>query len=73
MEGLDYLGDEPRERYEELRKRYDELRGRYAVLTGATLQASRRLVRAFPKMQSRHHRDLLDELRNRLEEAAHRR
>ncbi|MBM6948161.1 putative ABC transporter permease [Mordavella massiliensis] len=73
MEGLDYLGDEPRERYEELRKRYDELRGRYAVLTGATLQASRRLVRAFPKMQSRHHRDLLDELRKRLEEAAHRR
>ena len=71
-EQLDALSGEARERLDllsgETRERYDMLRQRYAELTGATLQASRRLVRAFPRMESRRHKELLDELKRRLEE-----
>lgn len=71
-EQLDALSGEARERLDllsgETRERYDILRQRYAELTGATLQASRRLVRAFPRMESRRHKELLDELKRRLEE-----
>ena len=71
-EQLDALSGEARERLDllsgETRERYDMLRPRYAELTGATLQASRRLVRAFPRMESRRHKELLDELKRRLEE-----
>lgn len=71
-EQLDALSGEARERLDllsgETRERYDMLRQRYAELTGATLQASRRLVRAFPRMESRRHKELLDEMKRRLEE-----
>lgn len=71
-EQLDALSGEARERLDllsgETRERYDMLRQRYSELTGATLQASRRLVRAFPRMESRRHKELLDELKRRLEE-----
>lgn len=71
-EKLDALSGEARERLDllsgETRERYDMLRQRYAELTGATLQASRRLVRAFPRMESRRHKELLDEMKRRLEE-----
>ena len=71
-EQLDALSGEARERLDllsgETRERYDMLRQRYAELAGATLQASRRLVRAFPRMESRRHKELLDELKRRLEE-----
>ena len=49
------------------------LRQRYAELTGATLQASRRLVRAFPRMESRRHKELLEELKRKLEEVTRKR
>ena len=71
-EKLDALSGEARERLDllsgETRERYDMIRQRYSELTGATLQASRRLVRAFPRMESRRHKELLDELKRRLEE-----
>ena len=71
-EQLDALSGAARERLDllsgETRERYDMLRQRYAELTGATLQASRRLVRAFPRMESRRHKELLDEMKRRLEE-----
>ena len=71
-ERLDAISGEAKERLDllsgETRERYDMLRQRYAELTGATLQASRRLVRAFPRMESRRHKELLDELKRRLEE-----
>ena len=71
-EQLDALSGEARERLDllsgETRERYDMIRQRYSELTGATLQASRRLVRAFPRMESRRHKELLDELKRRLEE-----
>lgn len=76
-EKLDALSGEARERLDllsgETRERYDILRQRYAELTGATLQASRRLVRAFPRMESRRHKELLEELKRKLEEVTRKR
>lgn len=75
-ERLDAISGEAKERLdllsEETRERYDMLRQRYAELTGATLQASRRLVRAFPRMESRH-KELLEELKRKLEEVTRKR
>ncbi|WP_033126720.1 putative ABC transporter permease [Eubacterium sp. ER2] len=76
-ERLDAISGEAKERLdllsEETRERYDILRQRYAELTGATLQASRRLVRAFPRMESRRHKELLEELKRKLEEVTRKR
>ena len=76
-ERLDAISGEAKERLdllsEETRERYDMLRQRYAELTGATLQASRRLVRAFPRIESRRHKELLEELKRKLEEVTRKR
>lgn len=76
-ERLDAISGEAKERLdllsEETREQYDMLRQRYAELTGATLQASRRLVRAFPRMESRRHKELLEELKRKLEEVTRKR
>ena len=76
-ERLDAISGEAKERLdllsEETRERDDMLRQRYAELTGATLQASRRLVRAFPRMESRRHKELLEELKRKLEEVTRKR
>ena len=76
-ERLDAISGEAKERLdllsEETRERYDMLRQRYAELTSATLQASRRLVRAFPRMESRRHKELLEELKRKLEEVTRKR
>lgn len=76
-ERLDAISGEAKERLdllsEETRERYDMLRQRYSELTGATLQASRRLVRAFPRMESRRHKELLEELKRKLEEVTRKR
>ena len=76
-ERLDAISGEAKERLdllsEETRERYDMLRQRHAELTGATLQASRRLVRAFPRMESRRHKELLEELKRKLEEVTRKR
>ena len=76
-ERLDAISGEAKERLdllsEETRERYDMLRQRYAELTGATLQASRRLVKAFPRMESRRHKELLEELKRKLEEVTRKR
>ena len=72
-ERLDVLSGESKERAEQLREHYDALRQRYAELNGATMQASRRLVRAFPRMESRKHKELLDEMKKRLEEVTRKR
>ncbi len=71
-ERLDVLSEEAKERAEQLRVHYDELKQRYAELTGATLQSSRRFVKAFPRMESRKHKELLDDMKRRLEELSRR-
>lgn len=53
---------------EERKEHYAELRKRYAELSGASTRVSVRLLKAFPKMESRKHRDILAELRRALEE-----
>lgn len=67
MEKAEMLGDAA-----QLRVHYDELKQRYAELTGATLQSSRRFVKAFPRMESRKHKELLDDMKRRLEELSRR-
>lgn len=53
---------------EEMRNRISELKARYQELGSKTPKISRRLVKAFPKMESRSYKLQLDELRKRLGE-----
>ena len=47
--------------------RREELKKRYEELAAASTHVSRRLAKAFPKMESRKHREILNELRERME------
>ncbi len=55
--------EEPRERLEEYG---EELKKRYEELAGQRGRIVRRLVSAFPKMESRHHKEILEELKIKL-------
>lgn len=50
----------------ELRSKYAELKGRYTELSERTTRITRRLLGAFPRMESRHHGEMLNELRARM-------
>ena len=50
----------------ELRGKYAELKGRYTELSERTTRITRRLLGAFPRMESRHHREMLNELKSRM-------
>lgn len=50
----------------ELRNKYTELKGKYAELAGRSTLVTRRLIDAFPKMESRLHREIFNEMRNRI-------
>lgn len=75
-ERLTSLTEETKEKTEWMRRhsvqRYEELRSKYEELAGATLHGSRRLVKAFPKMESRKHKDLLEQMKKRLGEKSFR-
>lgn len=58
--------EEQKARMAEQKARMAELKERYAELAGRSTRVSRRLVRAFPKMESRHHKEILEELKLRL-------
>lgn len=66
------LSEETREKAGEMRRRsemrYEELRNKYEELAKVTFHTSRRLVKAFPKMESRRHKDLLNQMKKRMEE-----
>lgn len=51
---------------EEQKARIDELRSRYADLAEYSGKVGARLIKAFPKMESRHHKDILEELKLRI-------
>ena len=51
----------------DMRMRREELKKRYEELAAASTHVSRRLAKAFPKMESRKHREILNELRERME------
>lgn len=53
---------------EEMRSRIESLKARYQELGSKTPKVSRRLVKAFPKMESRNHKLQLEELRKKLNE-----
>ena len=44
----------------------EELKARYRALAERTLRDGRRLVRAFPGIQSRRHKELLERIRERI-------
>lgn len=78
LEKLEDKKEEFREKYEDfydlgedikedMRIRFDEMKKRYDELAAASTHVSRRLIKAFPKMESRRHREILNELRERLE------
>jgi len=57
-----------KERAVQLREYYVQLKERYAQLAKSSTKVSERLVKAFPKMESRNHKDILEELKKGLEE-----
>lgn len=57
--------EELKERYEELKVRYEGLKERYEELSVQRSGVARRLMEAFPRMESRHHKDIFDELKNK--------
>lgn len=78
LEKLEEKKEEFREKYEDfydigedikgdMRERFEEMKKRYEELAAASTLVSRRLVKAFPKMESRKHREILNELKERLE------
>lgn len=50
----------------ELRGKYADLKGKYAELAGRSTRVTRRLIDAFPKMESRLHKEMFNEMRNRV-------
>ena len=50
----------------ELRNKYAELKGKYTELAGRSTLVTRRLIDAFPKMESRLHKEMFNEMRNRI-------
>ena len=51
---------------EEQKARIEELKKKYTELAGRSTKVSVRLMKAFPKMESRNHRELLDAMKLRL-------
>ena len=72
MDKLEDAAEEMKEKFgsvsEESRKRTEELKERYAQLASGGSRVSERLLKAFPKMESRRHRDILNELKEKLED-----
>lgn len=64
-EELKDRGEELRMRGEELKGRYEELKARYEELSIQHLGVAKRLMQAFPGMESRRHRDILEELKEK--------
>ncbi|MGF0032044.1 putative ABC transporter permease [Bariatricus sp. SGI.154] len=58
--------EEQKVRMEEQKVRIAELKNRYAELAERSTRVSRRLAKAFPKMESRHHKEIMEELKLRL-------
>ena len=67
VEKLERLEDRKEDIREDMRMRREELKKRYEELAAASTHVSRRLAKAFPKMESRKHREILNELRERME------
>lgn len=65
-EGKRRLGERIGESEERLEEYREDLRKRYEELAGQRSRIVKRLVGAFPKMKSRHHQMILEELKTRL-------
>lgn len=65
-EGKKRLEERTEEQYEKLKRHQEELKHRYEELSFQRTGMVRRLIHAFPKMESRHHRVILEELKEKL-------
>ncbi len=59
---------EAQERMEDVQARVEELRGRYEELSMRGTKVASRLVKAFPHMESRRHKDILEELKAKVKD-----
>lgn len=59
------LLDEIRDRHEELKERYEGLKARYEELSVQRSGVVKRLMEAFPGMESRRQKDIFEELKNK--------
>ena len=62
----DKLGENIYENVMEQHERAEKLREKYTELAKTSTHLGSRFVKAFPKMQSRRHQDLLEEIRQNL-------
>lgn len=60
--------EEGKKKLEEGKKKLEELKEKYTELTRKGSKVGKRLLKAFPKMESRRHKDILNELRSSLED-----
>ncbi len=58
--------EEDRALLAELRNKYVELKGKYTELAERSTRVTRRLIDAFPRMESRLHKEMFNEMRNRI-------
>lgn len=65
-EDMQEYTDEWKDRIEELKARADELREKYRDIKFKNARSVRRILRAFPRMKSRHHSEAMDDLREYL-------
>lgn len=65
-EDMQEYTDEWKDRVEELKERADELREKYRDIKFKNARSVRRILRAFPRMKSRHHSEAMDDLREYL-------
>lgn len=56
----------PKAKVEEMKARMEELRAKYEEMAENRTKVGERLVKAFPKMQSRQHKEIFEELRERV-------
>lgn len=67
-EKLEDAGERFEDMTEETKTRIKDLKTRYAELAGTPAKVAERLMKAFPKMESRKYNDILHELKETLEE-----
>lgn len=69
-EKMDKAVEEGKEKFdqarEEQRAKMRELKEKYAELAERNLREGRRFLRAFPKLRSQHHREILEEIKERM-------
>ena len=67
VKGVQRIGGTADEARQQLQARSEELRKKYEELSGQGGAVSRRLMKAFPRMESRQYKETFNELREKLQ------